>query len=110
VTPVLHLLAHLSRNLMPIEVTGDVQWLVNKTTAGWTVTLLNPAGQVKPQQGILPADYRENRKVTIRLRVPVKSASDRLLPEDKINVVEKAGGGEVRLTVPAGGVRIIELR
>jgi hypothetical protein len=105
-----HLLAHLSRNLMPIEVTGDVQWLVNKTTAGWTVTLLNPAGQLKPQQGILPADYRENRKVTIRLRVPVKSASDRLLPEDKIDVVEKGGTGEVRLTVPAGAVRIIEFR
>src|SRR5207248_1041279 len=53
--PVLpRLIAHLSRGLMPIEVDGEVQWLVNRTEKGWAVTLLNPAGQLKPQQGITP--------------------------------------------------------
>jgi hypothetical protein len=103
---VARLLAHLSRGLMPIEVQGDVEWLVNRTTTGWTVTLLNPAGQVKPQQGILPTDTRENRPVTIKMHVPIKTARDRLLPSDKLEVKD----GVVKCEVSAGGVRVIDLR
>ena len=105
--PVLaRLFAHLTRGLMPIEVHGDVERLVNKTADGWLVTLLNPAGQAKPQQGITPTDYRQNRTVTIDARIPIKSAFDRLLPDDPLQVK----GNSVMLEVPAGGVRIIELK
>ena len=100
------LFAHLTRGLMPIEVRGDVQWLVNRTNTGWMVTLLNQAGQVKPQQGITATDYRENRTVTITARVPVTTARDRLLPDDVIAVKEN----RVTVEVPAGGVRVIELK
>jgi hypothetical protein len=105
--PVLpRLFAHLTRGLMPVEVRGDVNWLVNRTPTGWLVTLLNPAGQDKPQQGITPTDYRQNRRVTIESRVPIASARDRLLAE----AVLKVDAGTVKLEVPAGGVRIIELK
>jgi hypothetical protein len=100
------LFAHLTRGLMPLEVRGDVQWLVNRTNTGWMVTLLNPAGQAKPQHGITPTDYRENRMVTISARVPIAMARDRLLPDDAIAVKEN----RVTLEVPAGGVRVIELK
>jgi hypothetical protein len=100
------LIAHLSRGLMPVEVLGDVEWLVNRTAQGWLVTLLNPAGQLKPQQGIHPTDFRENRRVTIQARVPVRSARDRLLPSEPLTVRENTTMCEV----PAGGVRIIELQ
>lgn len=102
---VTRLIAHLTRGLMPVEVEGDVEWLVNRTSKSWLVTLLNPAGQVKPQQGITPTDYRENRTITIRAKTPVKSARDRLLPDDPL----KVDGGTVKLEVPAGAVRVIEL-
>ncbi len=105
--PVLpRLMAHLTRGLMPVEVAGEVEWMVNRTSAGWAVTLLNPAGQRKPQQGILPTDFRENRKVTIRARVSIRSARDRLLPTDSLAVEHNA----VQCEVVAGGVRIIELK
>src|SRR5207244_6078220 len=72
--PVLaQLLAHLTRGLMPIEVQGNVEWLVNQSETGWLVTLLNPAGQSKPQHGITPTDFRENRTVTIRSALPIRS-------------------------------------
>jgi hypothetical protein len=100
------LLAHLSRGLMPVEVAGRVEWLVNRTKTGWCVTLMNPAGQDKPQHGITPTDYRRNQQVVIRSHVPITTAKDRLLPED----VVKVENGEVKLEVPAGGVRIIELK
>src|SRR5262249_62375495 len=61
--PVLpRLIAHLSRGLMPIEVAGEVQWLVNRTDRGWAVTLPNAAGPRKPQQGVTTAGYQQNPK------------------------------------------------
>jgi hypothetical protein len=105
--PVLpRLFLHLTRGLMPVDVAGDVEWLVNRTATGYAVTLLNPAGQIKPQQGITATDYRENRRVTIRARGPITTAGDRLLPDDKL-AVEK---NTVQCEIPAGGVRIIDLR
>jgi len=105
--PVLaRLVAGLTRGLMPVEVDGGVEWMVNRSASGWIVTLLNPAGQAKPQQGITPTDFRQNRDVTLRFGVPVKAASDWLFPEEKLEPKE----GRLRLTVPAGGVRIVELR
>jgi hypothetical protein len=103
---VARLFAHLTRGLMPVEVDGDVEWLLNRGEQGWLVTLLNPAGAAKPQQGITPTDYRENRAVTIRCRVPVRSARDRLLPDDRLEVKENT----VRCEVSAGGLRVVELR
>ena len=105
--PVLpRLFAHLTRALMPVEVRGDVNWLVNRTQTGWIVTLLNPAGQDKPQQGITPTDYRQNRQVEIVSHVPVTVARDRLLPDEPL----KVESGAVKLEVQAGGVRLIELK
>src|SRR5262249_29179298 len=100
------LMAHLTQGLMPVEVDGDVEWLVNRGEKGWLVTLLNPAGPTKPPQGILPTDFGETRAVTIRLKVPATTARDRLLPTEKLAVKD----GAVRLEVPAGAVRVIELR
>jgi len=102
---VARLLAHLTRGLMPMEVDGDVEWLVNRTETGWVVTLLNPAGQAKPQQGITPTDYRENRPVTIRSHAPIQSVRDWLRPDEPLAVQANS----VRCEVPAGGVRIIAL-
>ena len=100
------LIAHLSRGQMPIEVAGDVEWMINRTANSWLVTLLNPFGQDKPQHGITPTDYRQNRKVRITSRVPFTAARDRLLPDDRLTVKT----GSLELIVPAGAVRIIELK
>jgi hypothetical protein len=91
---------------MPVEVQGDVQWLVNRNATGWMVTLLNPAGQAKPQQGITPTDYRENRSIVIHCQAPLQSARDRLAPSDVLQVEDQT----IRCVVPAGGVRIVEIR
>ena len=64
------------------------------------------AGQQKPQQGITPTDFRQNRRVTIKSHVPITTAVDRLLPDDRLVVKDNTLGCEV----PAGGVRVIEVR
>ena len=103
---VARLFAGLTRGLMPVEVEGDVEWMVNKLQNGWAVTLLNPAGDNKPQHGILPTDFRESRTVVIRARVPITAASDRLQPGEQMEVIDNA----LTILIPAGGVRIIELK
>jgi hypothetical protein len=100
------LVAHLTSGQTPIQVNGDVEWMLNRTGTGWLVTLFNPAGQNKTQQGISPTDYRENRTVTIRTTRPVQSASDWLAPDDSITFKD----GELQVTVLAGSVRVIELK
>lgn len=103
---VARLIAHLTRGVMPVEVRGEVEWLVNRTKTGWAVTLMNPAGQDKPQQGITATDYRQNKKVTLVSKTPITTARDRLLPTDMLMVKEN----RVELEVPAGGVRIVEVK
>jgi len=104
---VARVMGHVTRGLMPVEVDGDVNWMVNQASEGkWLVTLLNPYGQDKPQQGITATDYRQNRKVTIKSRVPVTAARDWLMPDDTLSVKEN----QVTIEVLAGGVRIIELK
>lgn len=103
---VAQLMSHLTRGVMPVEVDGDVEWMLNRAQGRWLVTLLNPAGQSKPQQGITPTDYRENRRVAIRSTTPVQSARDWLLQSDTFKVENNA----VQVEVPAGAVRIIELK
>jgi hypothetical protein len=107
---VARLFAHLSRGLMPVEVDGDVEWMLNRSESGWIVTLLNPAGQAKPQHGITPTDFRENRSIVIRSRAAVASASDWLFPEEVLTVDSSGTGSRLGLTVPAGGVRIVDLK
>jgi hypothetical protein len=101
---VAHLLVHLTRHVMPLEVEGDVEWFVNRCSTGWIVTLLNPYGQSKPQHGITPTDYRQNREVLLRSRVPLGTARDWLAPGEPIDGDER----QLRIVVPAGGVRIVE--
>src|SRR5262249_39340615 len=109
--PVLaRLLAHLTRRLMPVEVRGEVEWLLNRTATGWLGTLLNPARQVKPERGVSPTDYRQNRRVTLRTVRPVKSAADWLFPDEALAVQPDGGGSALDLTVPAGSVRLLELK
>jgi hypothetical protein len=103
---VAHLMTHLTRNQMPVEVDGDVEWFVNQTDTGWLVTLLNPAGQNKPQQGITPTDYSENRDVTITTFAPIAAAYDRLSAAEQLTPT----GTTLDCVIPAGAVRIVELQ
>jgi len=57
-----------------------------------------------------PTDYRLNKKVTIRTRQSVKTASDRLLETETLRVKHEDGINTVDCIVQAGAVRIIELK
>ena len=93
------------RGLLPLEVQGEVEWLVNRTETGWLVALFNPAGNTKTQHGIGPTDYAQKRPVTIRTKQKATSASE-WFTETILPVDQQTEEATIRITVPAGGVRL----
>ena len=107
-TPLVALvLAHARQGLLPVEVEGEVEWLLNRTEAGWLVALFNPAGNHRTQHGVGPTDYAQQRTVTLRASRAVTSASE-WFTRETLPVGHEGDQTILRVTVPAGGVRIVE--
>ena len=45
-----HLLTHLAADATPVKVDGEVEYLINRNSHGWVVTLFNDNGVFKPVQ------------------------------------------------------------
>jgi hypothetical protein len=105
-----HLLAHLFSDATPVEVRGDVEYLVNRTERGWVVTLINNQGVYKPQQGMAQVDRSAVVNVSVRLRGGRTVASAREWTEEQELPLAREGAAEtVRLSIAPGGLRIVEL-
>ena len=99
-----HLLAHVFADAVPVKVTGEVEYLINRTANGWVVTLLNNNGVFKPQQGMAQVD--RNAYVTATISLPqMKSASEWTSASTL-----KTENGKATLQIPPGGLAIVELR
>jgi hypothetical protein len=101
-----HMLAHVFAEATPVKVTGDVEYLINRTKSGWVVTLINNNGVFKPPQGMAQVD--RNGKVTARLTVSglnIQSAVDWVT--DKTLAVS---GSAVTIELAPGGVAIVEVK
>jgi len=105
-----HMLAHVFADATPIKVTGDLEYLINRTTDGWVVTLINNNGVYKPQQGMAQVD--RNAVVTATVSFPsqeIKTAVD-WINEKSIDVKDQNGGSVVSISIPPGGISIVELK
>jgi hypothetical protein len=101
------LLEHLTQNLVPLSVKGDVEYVINRLDdGGWLVALLNNRGIYKPQHGILPTDYREAQTVSLRAQFSVSKSSE-WITEGTEAWKNEAGHSSMSITVPAGVVRLI---
>ena len=101
-----HMLTHVFNDAVPLTVTGDVEYLVNRTANSWIVTMLNNNGVFKTQQGMAQVD--RSAAVTATIGVPGKQIRNAvewindapLMPEN----------GVVKVQIQPGGVAIVELR
>ena len=104
------LLRHLASGLTPVRVAGDVEWTLNKLDdGGWLVSLFNTRGVIKPQHGMLPTDEREAQRVTLRGAFAVTKSTEWMTGAE---VRWQAEGKDslTTLTVPAGAVRLVEIK
>lgn len=103
-----HTLAHLLADATPVNVRGDVEYLVNRNSRGWVVTLINNRGVYKPQQGLAQVDRTESRDVWLELGASDVSANE-WTTDTKLSVVCQSRLCRTLVVVPPGGVQIVEL-
>ncbi|HKG59770.1 MAG TPA: hypothetical protein VKB05_08335 [Pyrinomonadaceae bacterium] len=99
-----HLLAHVFADAVPVKVTGDVEYLVNRTANGWVVTLLNNNGVFKPQQGMAQVD--RSAYVTATISLPQMKSASEWISESAL----KIDNGKATLQIPPGGLAIVEIQ
>ena len=107
---VAHLLVHLAADATPVHVAGDVEYLVNRNSRGWVVTLFNDNGVFKPQQGLSEVD--PSASVNVKLSVPTtKIGSANEWITDRAVEVQRQNGApdNISLTIPPGGIAVVEL-
>jgi hypothetical protein len=111
VTPfAVHMLAHVFADASPIKVSGDVEYLINRNSEGWLVTLINNNGVYKPAQGMAQVDRSAVVTVTINIPSPeIKTAID-WVSEKSIEVKSQQGGSIVSVSILPGGVSIVQLK
>jgi hypothetical protein len=103
-----HTLAHLLADATPVNVRGEVEYLVNRNSRGWVVTLINNRGVYKTQQGLAQVNRSESRDVWLELDASDMSA-DEWTTDAKLSVVCQPRQCRTLVVVPPGGVRVVEL-
>lgn len=103
-TPVAaHMLAHIFKDASPLKVTGDVEYLINRTANGWVVTLLNNNGVFKTQQGMAQVD--RNAYVSVTIGPDIVSANEWIS-----EAALKVDAGSVSVRIAPGGVAVVEVK
>jgi hypothetical protein len=106
-----HMLAHVFADATPVQVRGDVEYLINRTDQGWIVTLFNNNGVLKPQQGMAQVDRTAVVSATISLRADGISSAQDWISDRRIEVKKQTGAPDaVTVEIAPGAVAIIEIR
>lgn len=98
-----HTLAHVFADASPLKVSGDVEYLINRTANGWVVTLLNNNGVFKTQQGMAHVD--RNAYVTVTIGPEIVSANEWIS-----EAALKVEAGSVSVRIAPGAVAVVEVK
>ena len=105
-----HLLAHLASDATPVKVDGDVEYLINRNSRGWVITVFNDNGVFKPQQGLAQVERNAIVNATLTLRgAAISNASE--WTSDRTLTIKKQGGSadSVTLNIAPGSIAVVEL-
>lgn len=101
------LLRQITREVLPLEVRGDVEYGLSQTPDGWWVYFINNKGVTKYALTPEELDPAATATVTVKLRA-LRASSVTELREDKPLTVDR-GRNDFRLDVGPGDVRIIKI-
>ena len=103
-----HMLAHVFADATPVSVRGDVEYLINRTSNSWIVTMLNNNGVFKPQQGLAQVDRSAYVTANISLRGSQISNAIDWMNDKPIDL--QRGSNQLSVSIAPGGVAIVEIR
>ncbi|MDD5482201.1 MAG: hypothetical protein PHP98_00920 [Kiritimatiellae bacterium] len=109
-----YLMGHLRDELLPVRWEGNVEVLVNRSSRGWVVTLINNEGVLKKggQKEMIDDTKKADVRVTLNKAAggpEVKKIAEWVKGE-KLEMRKTGNEAEVKITVPPGDVRILEFR
>lgn len=105
-----HVLTHLTADVTAVTVEGDVEYLINRNSRGWVVTIFNDNGVFKPQQGLAQVDRNAKVTATISLRGLAISSANEWTTDQPLTIRKKSGTPDlVSVDIAAGGIAVVEL-
>jgi len=104
--PLVQLLTRLRDELLPVIVKGKVEYLVNRTSKGWVITLVNNEGITKDFRSPPKIDADRREEVLIRYTGSGAVDSFVLWSDDKDQPLDIH---PMKVQVPPGETRIVEL-
>ncbi len=108
---VAHLLAHLAADATPVKVEGEVEYLVNRNSRGWVITLFNDNGVFKPQQGLSQVDRNAKVTATVSLHGQAITGATEWTSDRALTLTKRTGlPDSLSITLAAGGIAVVELQ
>jgi hypothetical protein len=101
-----HMLAHVFADAVPLKVTGEVEYLINRTRDSWVVTMLNNNGVFKTQQGMAQVD----RSAYVNVTIALPGQSIKTANEWTTDTTLKPTNGAISLQIAPGSLAIVELQ
>ncbi len=99
------ILSGLADQYLPVVVSGEVQFLVNRTKQGWIVGLINNQGVTKENMRPVKVDPSKKQTVRIGLREGQLTQAWEWCVAGRLPI----SGATVVMEVPPGEIRIVEL-
>lgn len=87
----------------------QLQVLLGRSTAGWHVTLVNNQGVTKHSSTAAVIDATKAASVMLKMKAGYGTLESATLATDATRRQLPVTNGEVGVTVPAGGVAVVEL-
>ena len=100
------LLRDLRDNHLPVQVSGKVEYLINRMPTGLVIGLVNNEGVQKDRYSAARLDPSKKQMVKIRLKAGFMRSAEEWYEDTALPVRDNS----VSIEVPAGEVRIVELR
>jgi hypothetical protein len=99
------LLGRLCAEYLPVRVSGNIQYTLNRTRTGWLIGLFNNEGATKTHITPVAIDPSKSQRVKVRAKGENIRSAREWCEEKEVPV----RGGEATAEVPSGEVRIVEL-
>ena len=104
-----HLLEHLTSGLFPFRVAGDVEYVVNRTSDSWLVTLVNNRGIYKLPTELEMIDDRQSQRAHITLAKEPAHLAD-WMTDQSLTALKVGQTWQLAIDVPPGDVKIVQIR
>ena len=114
-----HLLGRMADSVLPVDLLDmatrtvdmktQLQVLLGRSTAGWHVTLVNNQGVTKHSSTAAVIDATKAASVMLKMKAGYGTLESATLATDATRRQLPVTNGEVGVTVPAGGVAVVEL-